>query len=281
MATAMTQREKAIALREMHNNPPMLVLCNAWDAASARVVELAGFRAIATTSGGVAFTLGYPDGEYAPRDDVLAGLKHIVDTVSIPVTCDFISGYGRTIDELTDSIRALIATGAVGLNFEDATHDPAQPLYSLEDQVERIKAVRAAAEEAGVPLVINARTDVLRFDLYPEEQRLTEAIRRANAYRAAGADCLLALGARDAATIGRLAREIDGPINVLAGPGTPAVPELAALGVARVSVGTSPMLATLGLLRKIAEEISERGTYTTISEFAISHAEGNQMFAKQ
>lgn len=278
VSAPMTQREKAEIFRAYHTQPPILVLANAWDAASARIVEAAGYRAVATSSASLAWALGYSDGESAPRDEVLAAVHRITRVVNIPVTVDFVSGYGRTPDEVHGSIAALLSTGAVGLNIEDSRQGGPRPLYSIEEQVERIKSVRAAGDAASVPIVINARTDAYRRLAAGEHERLDESIRRLNAYREAGADCLFMLGTHDAATIERLVREVPGPINVLANPGLPAVPELAALGVARVSTGGGPGAAAYGLLRRVANELAEQGTYSAIAEFAISHDDMDRLF---
>lgn len=274
----MSQSEKAELFRSLHVPSHPLVLVNAWDAASARVVELAGFPAVATTSSGVANALGYPDGEFVSRDEVLAVVRRITRVVSVPVSVDYVAGYGHTPDEVAESIRLLLEAGAIGLNIEDSTGDPARPLYSIEEQVTRLQAVRAAGEAAGVPIVINARTDALFTKSLPEAERLPEAIRRVQAYRAAGADCVLVLGARDAEAIRQIVQAVDSPVNVLAGPAAPPIPELAKLGVARVSIGGGAALATLGLLRQIAQELKEQGTYSKIAEYALTHAEGNAMF---
>lgn len=281
MSLPTTQGEKAAAFREFHRHPPTLVLVNAWDAASARIVEQAGCRAVATSSASLAWALGYPDGEDVGRDEVLAVVRRITRAVSVPVTVDYVSGFGRTTDDLAASIQDLIGTGAVGINLEDATHDQSKPLYTVAEQVERIRAVRAAAESTGVPLVINARTDAYHLPGVPPEQRLDESIRRLNAYRQAGADCLLVLGVVEDAEIGRVVREARGPVNVLAGPRSPSVGRLTELGVARVSTGGGPGAAAYGLLRKVAREVLDDGTFTTIAEHAIAHGDMNRLFTER
>ena len=167
-------------------------------------------------------------------------------------------------------MRGVIAAGAVGLNLEDSTGDPHNPLVEVSLQVEKIRAAREAATAAGVPVVINARTDVFLAAVGEPDTRLDHAVRRANAYREAGADCLFVPGVQDSATIAQLARSIAGPLNILARAGTPPIPELARLGVARVSVGSGPMLAALGRLRRIAGELLGPGTFTAMTEDTIS-----------
>lgn len=276
MSNSEQQAEKAAAFRAMHAGPGVLLLPNAWDAASARVFETAGFAAIATTSAGIAFSLGYPDGQRIPRQEMLGQIARIAGAVEVPVTADVEAGYGELPEDAAQTALEAIEAGAVGMNLEDATNDPQRPLLELSLQVERIHAVREAAGKSGVPLVLNARTDVFLLQVGPEEGRYDGALRRLSAFRDAGADCVFAPGLRDAATIGRLARDLKAPLNILAGPGSLPVPELAKLGVARVSVGSGAMRATLALLRRIATELKASGTYSMMED-AISYAELNRM----
>ena len=232
------QKAKTDALRAMHRGQGVLVLPNAWDVASARVIQQAGFRAIATTSAGIAFTLGYPDGQRISRVEMLAVVARIAGAVEVPVTADVEAGYGVRPEDAAQTARDVLGAGAVGMNLEDATGDPQHPLLELTLQVERVKAVRE------LPIVLNARTDVYLLETGPAEKRYDEAVRRLAAFRDAGADCVFAPGLRDAETIGRLVKDLQCPVNILAGPGSPSVPELQKLGVARVSVGSGAMRAT-------------------------------------
>ena len=180
------------------------------------------------------------------------------------------AGYGDRPEDAARTARDVLAAGAVGMNLEDATGDPQHPLLDLTLQVERVKAVRE------LPIVLNARTDVYLLETGAPEKRYDEALRRLAAFRDAGADCVFVPGLRDAATIGRLVKDLQCPVNILAGPGSPTVPELKNLGVARVSLGSSAMRATLGLLRRIAEELKSAGTYATL-EGGIPFADVNRM----
>lgn len=274
------QSDKAERLRALHRGPAILILPNAWDVASAVVVAQAGFEAIATSSAGIAATLGYPDGERVSRDEMLSMVARIAAAVALPVTADMEAGYGATVADAAATAEGVIAAGAVGLNFEDTADGGASPLLEIAAQVERIRAIREVGAARGVPLVVNARTDVYLLEVGDPAGRFDEAVRRLSAYRAAGADCLFVPGVRDAATIGRLAGAVDGPLNILAGAGTPPIPELACLGVARVSVGSGPARATLALLRRIALELRDQGTYTALTEEALSYAELNQLLAR-
>jgi 2-methylisocitrate lyase-like PEP mutase family enzyme len=268
-------REKALALLAMHGGGgrPILVLPNAWDVASARVVELAGARAVATSSAAVAAALGYPDGERLPRELMLDAVRRIAAAVAAPVTADMEAGYGRSPVEVAETTRGVLAADAAGMNLEDGTGDAPAPLRPLDEQVERIRAVRETAAAAGVAFVLNARVDVYLAQAGPPEDRFAEAVRRANAYRVAGADCLFVPAVADAGVIARLVREIDGPVSVLAGRATPPAPELERLGVVRVSVGSGLMRAALGFVRDTARELVAAGTYERLSAASLSAAE--------
>jgi 2-methylisocitrate lyase-like PEP mutase family enzyme len=247
-----------------------------WDVASARIIEEAGFGAVATTSAGIAFSLGYPDGEKISREAMLAAVARIAATVKVPVTADMEAGYGDRPEDAARTAQGVIEAGAVGMNLEDGTGDPQRPLTELQLQVEKIAAVREAGRKLGVPIVLNARTDGYLRGVGPAESRYAETVRRLAAFRDAGADCLFVPGLRDTDTIGRLVGELRYPVNILAGPGFPSVPELQKLGVARVSLGSGPMRATLGLARRMAQELKTTGTYRALEE-AIPYADLNRM----
>jgi 2-methylisocitrate lyase-like PEP mutase family enzyme len=270
------QKSKANAFRAMHRSEKMLVLPNAWDVASARVFEDLEFGAIATTSAGVAFSLGYPDGQKITREEMLARIGRIARAVRVPVTADVEAGYGLRPEDAARTATDVIAMGAVGLNLEDATDDPAQPLVELPLQLERLRAMKAAALKTGVLLVVNARTDVYLAKVGDESTRYDEALRRLIAYRDAGADCVFLPGIADRETIERIVRDTQCPVNILVGPGSPSISELQALGVARVSIGSSAMRATLGLLKRIGEELKAAGTYRSLED-GIPYADVNRM----
>lgn len=269
--------KKAALLRELHHRSEPLVFVNAWDAASARIIETMGFPAVATSSGGVAFAAGYPDGQHIPREGMLERVAAIAGAVAVPVTADLEGGYGPEVGNAVDTARGAIEAGAVGLNFEDATPDP-DVLLDVTLQVERIKAIRATGETLGVPLVINARTDVFHRSTGTPESRLREAIERARAYIAAGADSIFVPFVTDAATIGNLAGVIAAPLNILAGAATPDVAALARLGVKRISTGSAPSAYALAMFRDAALEVRERGTFGFAAK-RISSAELSALFA--
>jgi len=276
MAVPDEQKHKAIGFRNMHHGPKPLLLPNVWDVASARIIEGAGFPAIATTSAGIAFSLGYPDGQRISREEMVARVGRITRAVKVPVTADVEAGYGHRAEDAAETAREVIEAGAVGINLEDGTGDSQSPLVELSLQLEKIRAIREVALNAGVLLVVNARADVYLDQVGPAEVRYFETISRVRAYRDAGADCVFVPGLRDPQTISQLVGDAQCPVNILAGPGSPSVPELQKLGVARVSLGSGPMRATLGLLRRIAEEINGTGTYSAL-EGAPTHAEVNSL----
>lgn len=274
-----SQKAKAISFRAMHHGQNILLLPNAWDVASARVFEQAGFGAIATTSAGIAFSLGYADGQKIARDEMLARVSRIAKAVKVPVTADVESGYGNRPEDAARTAREVIEAGAVGMNLEDGTEDAVHPLVELPLQLEKIHAVREAALKTGVLLVVNARTDVFLLQVGPENQRYDMAMQRLIAFRDAGAECVFVPGLKDPKMIERLVREVQCPVNILAGPGFPAVAELEKRGVARVTLGSGPMRSTLGLVRRIAEELRSSGTYESL-EGAVSYQEANELMKK-
>jgi 2-methylisocitrate lyase-like PEP mutase family enzyme len=205
---------------------------------------------------------------------MLSVVARIAAKVKIPVTADVEAGYGNRPEDAALTARALIEAGAVGLNLEDRTDD--RRLVDLSLQLEKIAAVRETSRMMGVPLVLNARTDVYLLELGKAESRFAETLNRLIAFREAGADCLFAPGIRDLEVISRLVRELQNPLNILCGPGSPSIPELQRIGVARVSLGSSTMRATLGLVQRMAQELQTTGTYGSL-EGAPSHTEVNRM----
>jgi 2-methylisocitrate lyase-like PEP mutase family enzyme len=249
------QRNLAEIFRRAHQPPPLLLLPNAWDAMSARQFEAAGFGAIATTSGGLAWALGFPDGERAPWPEVVAATARIVRVVRVPVTADIEAGYGETPEQVGARVAEILQVGVVGFNLEDGAPSPDRPVRAIEDASSRIRAARAAANAAGVPVVINARTDLYLKNVGDPESRLAETVRRAKAYLAAGADCIYPFGLADVGTIARLTRALDGvPVNIVARPDT-SLPELERVGVVRVSIASGATLTVMSLIKQIGEEL--------------------------
>jgi 2-methylisocitrate lyase-like PEP mutase family enzyme len=275
--TKQTQAELARQFLDLHQAQQILVLPNAWDVTSARIFEDAGFPAIATSSAAIANSLGYPDSQKLPRGEMIAVVRRIVASVSVPVTADMLAGYGATPEAVAATVGEVLSSGAVGMNLEDGVDGRPDALIDLNLQKEMIRAAVEASERARVPLVLNARTDVFLHAIGPAETRLARAIERLNAYRDSGARCLFAPGVTDKETIAQLARGLKGPLNVLAMLGTPSVAELAQLGVRRVSLGSGPMRMTLGLLVRMARQLREEGLFTLMTEGAMAYPDANRL----
>jgi 2-methylisocitrate lyase-like PEP mutase family enzyme len=254
-----TQRGLAENLRSLHEHT--LVLPNAWDAASAALIAQAGAAAIATTSGGVAWSAGKPDGHGLTREEMADLVARIVRVVDVPVTADIEGGYGPSAADVAATVRAVVEAGAVGINLEDSTA-PGGPLFDVGAQVERVRAARDAAAEAGLPeLWVNIRTDVYLFGIGEPEGRLDEVLSRAGAYVGAGADSLFVPGLIDLGTLRTLVEQSPLPVNVMVWPGAPSVAELEAVGVRRISVGTAIAQAAYAVAERAAAELLEKGTY--------------------
>ena len=269
------QAQQAELFRNKHRGPRLLLLPNAWDAMSARIFAAAGFDAIATTSGGVAWSLGYADGEQAPWDEVVAATARIVRAARVPVTADIEAGYGDTPDAVGRSVAEIIAAGAVGVNLEDGT--PRGPIRSPADAADRVRAAREAAKAAGVPIVINGRTDLYLRNIGDEASRFEETVERGRAYLAAGADCVYPIGLRDPATVGRLVKALGAPININVRAGSPSVAELEALGVARASTASQLALMAMSMTRQVADELRATGRFDTLSP-AMAQADAQRLF---
>jgi 2-methylisocitrate lyase-like PEP mutase family enzyme len=273
------QKRKADAFRRLHDRSAVLLLPNAWDALSARVFEASGFAAIATTSAGVAWSLGYADGERAPRAEIVAATARIARAVNVPVTADIEAGFGVTPDEVQQTVAAIIDAGAVGVNIEDGTHVAESGLRSIDVQVARLTAARAAANAAGVPIVINARTDLYLHDGADTEKQYDETVRRSRAYLAAGADCVYPIGLADHDTIAALVKALDAPINLTARLGLADMDELHRLGVARVSLATAPVRLAMACARDAAVAVRATGRFDTLAT-PLSHGEIQSLWTK-
>ena len=262
-----TQAEKAETFRALHHGPDILILPNTWDCATARIVEEAGFPAIATTSAGIANAMGYPDGQRIAGGEMLAVVKRIAGCVNVPVTADLEAGY----DDIARTAAGLVESGAVGLNLEDASGEPAL-------LVQKIATVRRVSHDTGINLVINARTDLYLDHIGDPVVRFDRACERLRAYIHAGADCLFIPGITDEETIRRFVQALRFPINILATAGSPPVHRLKELGVTRVSAGSGVARAALGLTLRIARELKTAGTYDEMLRGAPSYAEVNRLF---
>lgn len=271
------------SFRQLNQQGRLLLPC-AWDAASARLFEAAGHPTIATTSGGIAYARGVGDAQRLGREAMLQEIAAIVRSVGVPVSADIEAGYGLPPHEVALTVRGAIEAGAVGVNLEDNGHGALpQPLFAIAAQCERLAAARQAADALGAPLWINARVDTYLLDLgLDAEQRFAETLARGKAYLAAGADMVFAPGLADVEEARRLAADLGGPLNLMALPGVPGASGASGwfdAGVARVSLGVGPMLAAMGLARRMAEE-ARAGVWTAMTEHHYGFAEAEALFAQ-
>lgn len=272
-----SQHDKAKLFHELHRPGQPLVLANVWDAASARLVAAAGAPAIATASASVSWTLGAQDGGGLDRDRALTQTALVAGTLDLPVTADLEDGFADTPAGVAETITGLLATGAVGVNLEDGAPEGGPALRPLEDAAARIAAARTAAYATGVDLYINARTDVFLRGVGRPEDRLDEAVARARVLVDAGASGVFVPGVADPEVIAALAKAITVPLNVLAGPGSPNIAELAALGVARVSLGPGLAEVAYAGVKRAAEEVYASGTYGALAD-GLGYGEINGLF---
>lgn len=272
MTTDLSRRSERF--RDLHTAGG-LILPNAWDAISARIVEAAGAPAIASSSASVAFARGYRDGEAIGREAMLREIALIARVVGVPVTADVEAGYGPAPSDIAETVAGVIAAGAVGVNLEDADPGTAPAaLFPVEDAAARIAAARAEADRLGVPIVINARTDPFLLGLGAgDDERATVAIERGRAYLRAGADIVFVPGVADPALVRRLADDIGGPISLMVNAGSPPAGDLFAAGARRLSLGPFTLLAALGSLRAIADEAFSAGTWGELGRHPVPYWE--------
>lgn len=258
MNTNTTLAAQALRFHSLHDAVRPLALVNVWDVASALVVEAAGAQAVATTSAGVAWSQGMPDGDRLGREQALDVVARIVAAVEVPVTADIESGFAATTADVAATIDGLLTAGVVGINIEDG-------VCGVGELAARITVARTVADRAGVRLFINARTDVFLRGIGAPGQRVTESINRAARYLEAGADGIFVPGVVDAVTITELTAGIGAPVNVMASPGSLSVGELARVGVARVSLGSSVAEAAYAVVQRATKELLGSGTYESVA----------------
>jgi 2-methylisocitrate lyase-like PEP mutase family enzyme len=278
----MTSAHKVLAARFLEQNRAgRLLLPNAWDAASARILEEAGFPAIGTTSAGIAYREGFQDGEHVGRDAMIRIVATIVRAVSCPVTADIEAGYGPRAADVAETVGAVMDAGAVGINLEDcAHHENSGGLLGVDQQSARIAAAREVADRRGVPLVINARTDTFLLNLGADlDERIAMTAERGARYLRSGADLVFVPLLVDPLRVRQLADRLPGPLSLMALPGAPSAGELFAAGAARVSIGQMAMLAALGSLRQIADELRQHGTWRSIERTFYGFGEAEALFA--
>ncbi|MBK9925741.1 MAG: isocitrate lyase/phosphoenolpyruvate mutase family protein [Anaerolineales bacterium] len=264
------QTTKAEKLLSLHTNGQLLILPNIWNPIGARVLESKGYPAVATASAAIAESLGYADGENIRFETMLEMLTRIARSVDVPVTADIEAGYASTVSELKDSIHEVLKTGVVGINIEDSLVEGVS-MRSVREQCERIAAVREAADQYGVHLVINARVDSFFLDsLGAGQEKLEDAVARANAYAEAGADCIYPIGPGDRETVSLLRQRIVVPLNILATPNAVSLTDLQRLGINRVSFGPFIFRSLLAKFVRIADELKDFGPYSVFAEQSMS-----------
>jgi 2-methylisocitrate lyase-like PEP mutase family enzyme len=262
-----SQTERADAFRALHRRAGAFVMPNPWDVGTARILAGLGFAALATTSAGLAFTLGRRDAEGAvTRAEALAHAGTIVDATPLPVSADLENGFGAAPETVAETIRLAAEAGLVGCSIEDASGDRERPIYDLVQAVERVGAAAEAARSLPFPFTLTARAENFLYD----RPDLDDTIRRLQAFEAAGADVLYAPGLRDLATIRMVCQALGKPVNVIMGlAGAPfSVDDLAAAGVRRISLGSALPRAALGAFLRAAREVKERGTFTFAADAA-------------
>lgn len=262
---------RAIEFRRLHDPGGMLLLPNAWDAGSARLVEACGAAAIATTSAGLAWSRGYRDGNALPPRVLASAVAEIARVLSVPLTVDVEGGYADDPPAVGETISAVVDAGAVGINIEDGQASP-------DLLCRKVAAAKVAAHHAGIDLFVNVRTDVYLRELVPVEHLVSETIERGRRYRAAGCDGLFVPGLADAPAIRAIAEAIVLPLNVMVVPGLPPVAELRSLGVRRVSAGQTITQAAYAVARRAATRFLEDGLYDTMLETTIGYGELNALF---
>jgi 2-methylisocitrate lyase-like PEP mutase family enzyme len=273
------QAKKAEAFRALHFADAPLVLPNIWDAGSAVMAADAGFPALATTSAGVAWALGYGDGEQMPRGEMLDAVARIAKRVALPLTADMEAGYGASAAAVAGTVAKTLEAGAIGVNLEDGIDHGVGTVLDMTDALARIAAVRAVADNAGIPLVINARTDVYFGGARTDAEKFSEAVLRANAYLEAGANCAFVIAVSAPEVIEKLVREIHGPLNIIAGSAALDINVLAGLGVKRISLAGGMTRSVFGHFRGALAELRDHGT-TGFLDGGMSHPELNQLLGK-
>ena len=266
--------ETAMLFHRLHEGPEPLLLPNAWDAGSARLMESLGAKAVATTSAGVAWTHGYPDGDVLPVRMLVSSIVAIARAIRVPLTVDVEGGYSDDPAAVEETVARVVEAGAVGINIEDGPGAP--DLLCL-----KIERAKRAGQHFGIDLFVNARTDIYLRGLAPEGKRVAEVLARAKLYRNAGASGIFVPGLRDASEIKAVAADAGLPLNVMAWPGLPAAAELAQLGVRRLSAGSGISQALWGKAAALAEDFLKTGKSEPLGEGAMAYPAINALFDRK
>jgi 2-methylisocitrate lyase-like PEP mutase family enzyme len=275
-----TQKRLAMNFAHLHQQPRMFVLPNVWNGGSARVFEKQGFKAIATTSAGVSYSMGYEDGEVIGLDELCYVIKQISRRVSIPLSVDLERGYGNTTEEVLTSVKRVIEAGAVGINIEDGHPGAIPHLENVPHQVEVIKAIAELKAELDIPFVLNARTCAMWLNVCAAEDRLKIAIERGNAFAVAGADCVFIPGAIPEDEVKTLVDNISVPLNLIANPTFKDFDRLNEIGVRRLSIGSGAVRAVFARLIDIARELDGSKSIEPMLNHDFSYDRANAYFGK-
>jgi 2-methylisocitrate lyase-like PEP mutase family enzyme len=267
---------KSDTFRKLHSH--FFILPNAWDAISAKILEECGFEAIGTTSAGIAASKGYQD-RTIPFQTALATIEQIIKAVNVPVTVDMEDGYGENIKKILQNVRQVISIGATGINLEDSTMDSTAPLYDISVQQKKIEAIKEVSIKEGIPIFLNARTDMYWLKIGDSSLRIYETIRRAKAYEEAGADGIFVPGISHIEEIQLLRNEISCPINLLANADNPPISKLKEIGIQRVSCGSAPFRAAMTFLKNIGEQVLEHGNFLPMTSDILSYQEVDHLFS--
>jgi len=276
------QKLKAIDFLKLHHDSHILILPNVWDVFSAKICENLGFKALGTTSAGIAAVIGFPDGQKMNLQDNLRAVKVIAENTRLPVSADIEAGYSDNIEEVAGAALAAIQSGAVGINLEDSTGDVKNPLFDMTDQIRKIYALRMLFDREAIHPVINLRTDVYLSGEGNLKSKFRETVKRANAYLEAGADCIFVpdMGEINIKILKDLVNNISGPVNIIAGPSTPSIQELEETGVARLSFGPRPMRAAYGYFKNLMAGILSEGDFKNMSAYSLTYSEVNGMLSQ-
>jgi len=272
---ALNQKKQAALFAQLHQSNNMLVIPNAWDAGSAVVFEKQGFKAVATTSAGIAYTLGYPDGEDISLGDLCLVIKQIYKRISIPLSVDFERGYGNSIEEIKENVKQIIRAGAVGINIEDGLANG--ELSNLDYQIQIIETIVQLKDEMDIPFVLNARTCAYWLNVADDERKLSIAIERGKAFAKAGADCVFIPGALSEEIVKTLVSEIDAPLNIIANPLFNDFKRLDDIGVRRLSVGSGAVRSVFNHLITIGNNL-EKGDISLMLNHQFSYKAANEFF---
>lgn len=271
-----TTNEKIKSFRHLHQQSTTFTLPNAWNPISAKLYQDSGFKAVGTTSAGMAISLGYPDGQQLPLQKMIDATKEIVDSVTIPVSADIEAGYGKTVEDVLETVKRIMDVGVVGINIEDGTGDPQHPIADLSYQTSVIEAIRElslSSYSGNAPFFINARTDFYWLNLGTEAERFANAVERAKSFEKAGADCIFIPGVSDKQTIQELRSVISKPINLLAGPSMPTVQELSEMKIERLSTGSGPFRAVATFIKSLSDDIMHENSFQLMTDGTLSYQE--------